>query len=30
MACIQMAAYYEVVVQLQAPLGTRTVIDGAA
>lgn len=29
-ACIQIAAYYEVVVQLQAPLGTRTVIDGAA
>jgi hypothetical protein len=30
MACIQMAGYYEVVVQLQAPLGTRTVVDGAA
>ena len=30
MACIQMAAYYEVIVQLQAPLGTRTVVDGAA
>ena len=30
MACIQMAAYYEVIVQLQAPLGTRPVIDGAA
>jgi hypothetical protein len=30
MACIQMAAYYEVVVRLQAPLGTRTVVDGAA
>lgn len=29
-ACIQIAAYYEVIVQLQAPLGTRTVIDGAA
>lgn len=30
MACIQMAAYYEVIVPLQAPLGTRTVVDGAA
>ena len=30
MACIQMAGYYEVVVQLQAPLGSRTVVDGAA
>ncbi len=30
MACIQMAAYYEVVVELQAPIGTRSVIDGAA
>ena len=30
MACIQMAAYYEVIVQLQAPLGTRAVVDGAA
>lgn len=30
LACVQMAAYYQVVVQLQAPLGTRTVIDGAA
>ena len=30
MACIQMAGYYEVVVQLQAPLGDRTVVDGAA
>ena len=29
-ACIQMAGYYEVVVQLQAPLGGRTVVDGAA
>jgi hypothetical protein len=29
-ACIQVAAYYEVIVQLQGPLGTRTVIDGAA
>ena len=30
MACIQMAAYYEVVVQLKGPLGGRTVVDGAA
>ena len=30
MACIQMAAYYEVIVQLQAPVGTRNVVDGAA
>ena len=30
MACIQMAGYYEVIVQLQAPLGGRTVVDGAA
>lgn len=30
MACIQLAAYYETVVQLQAPLGGRTVVDGAA
>ena len=30
MACIQMAGYYEVVVQLQAPLGGRAVVDGAA
>lgn len=30
MACIQMASYYEVIVPLQAPLGTRTVVDGAA
>ncbi len=30
MACIQMAAYYEVIVQLQAPLGARSVVDGAA
>jgi hypothetical protein len=29
-ACIQIAAHYEVLVQLQAPLGTRTVVDGAA
>ena len=29
-ACIQMAAYYEVIVPLQAPLGTRAVVDGAA
>ena len=29
MACIQMAGYYEVIVQLQAPLGGRTVVDGA-
>lgn len=28
MACIQMAGYYEVIVQLQAPLGGRTVVDG--
>jgi hypothetical protein len=30
MACIQMAGYYEVIVQLQAPLGVRAVVDGAA
>ena len=30
MACIQMAGYFEVIVQLQAPLGGRTVADGAA
>jgi hypothetical protein len=30
MACIQMAGYYEVIVQLQAPLGGRAVVDGAA
>ena len=30
MACIQMAGYFEVIVQLQAPLGGRTVVDGAA
>ena len=30
MACIQMAGYYEVIVQLQGPLGGRTVVDGAA
>lgn len=30
MACIQMAGYYEVIVRLQAPLGGRTVVDGAA
>jgi hypothetical protein len=30
MPCIQMAGYYEVVVPLEAPLGTRTVVDGAA
>lgn len=30
MACIQMAGHYEVIVQLQAPLGGRTVVDGAA
>lgn len=29
-ACIQMAGYYEVIVQLKAPLGGRTVVDGAA
>lgn len=28
MACIQMAGYYEVIVQLQAPLAGRTVVDG--
>jgi hypothetical protein len=30
MACIQMAGYFEVIVQLQAPLGGRPVVDGAA
>lgn len=30
MACIQIAAYYETVVQLQAPLGGRILVDGAA
>ena len=30
MACIQMAGYYEVIVQLQGPLGGRTIVDGAA
>jgi hypothetical protein len=29
-ACITLAAYYEVVVGLDAPLGDRTVVDGAA
>lgn len=30
MACIQIAGYYEVIVQLQTPLGDRAVVDGAA
>jgi hypothetical protein len=29
-ACIALAAYYEVVVDMSSPLGDRTIVDGAA